>query len=472
MSIRIILIALAIVPGTASSDGTTEFCLDGEFDLGRRLQHHTYRSRSVPTSWCVTTDDDSDRVLFSMTGKSNPDMDGDWTVAYLPPNTVRIVNRESPPDVEFQNTNNAEEARSVRRIDPRRLFQEIYYGPISDVDLSIDGDLFQLDMKAILPVHGEVDVTWSWDWKDQDHPRLVLSASNMGLLFQASGRWRELSDEEAERIWQVTPGVDKIEVSGDRWPARINMQLINLTDDVYLVRGVRTGFQHLVVNTSEGLVVADAPASWIELHQIPPRRFLPELRIDGVSENLIAFLGTEFPGRPIRAVALTHLHDDHAGGAPAFAAVGAEVFATPDTAKFLSIVTPERRIPQTEVDRYRPPFPYSSVDEELTLGSDENRVKLVPMGSNPHVFEMLGVWAADRGYFFVSDVHVPRSDDDAPAAHRVETECWFAGWAVENLPPDVQVVNSHSPNITPVSRLAKYLESEGCRALGPTRTGT
>ena len=96
-------------------------------------------------------------------------------------------------------------------------------------------------------------------------------------------------------------------------------------------------------------------------------------------------------------------------------------------------------------------------------GDEDNRVRFVTMNDNPHVFEMLGVWAVDRGYFFVSDIHVPRSDDPEPAAHRVETECWFANWAVENLPEDVQVVNSHSPNITPVSRLAQYLESEACQ---------
>ena len=99
----------------------------------------------------------------------------------------------------------------------------------------------------------------------------------------------------------------------------------------------------------------------------------------------------------------------------------------------------------------------------LEIGDEDNRVRFVTMNNNPHVFEMLGVWAVDRGYFFVSDIHVPRSDDPKPAAHRVETECWFANWAVENLPEDVQVVNSHSPNITPVSRLAQYLESEACQ---------
>ena len=45
------------------------------------------------------------------------------------------------------------------------------------------------------------------------------------------------------------------------------------------------------------------------------------------------------------------------------------------------------------------------------------------------------------------------------------TECWFAGWAVDNLPPDTVVINSHSTAQTPVSRLDEYLQSDACRAL-------
>ena len=34
--------------------------------------------------------------------------------------------------------------------------------------------------------------------------------------------------------------------------------------------------------------------------------------------------------------------------------------------------------------------------------------------------------------------------------------------AVQNLPPEVNVINSHSDQATPVSQLAMYLESDLC----------
>ena len=59
---------------------------------------------------------------------------------------------------------------------------------------------------------------------------------------------------------------------------------------------------------------------------------------------------------------------------------------------------------------------------------------------------------------------VPYSDADEPRAERAQTECWFARWAVEHLPNEVQVVNSHSNVVTPVARLASYLESDLCKS--------
>jgi hypothetical protein len=102
------------------------------------------------------------------------------------------------------------------------------------------------------------------------------------------------------------------------------------------------------------------------------------------------------------------------------------------------------------------------VRDSLMLGSAPNRVQLLPMGASPHTDAMLGIWAMDKNYFFVSDVHVPRSEDGVPPEHRIDTECWFAAWAVSNLAPEVRVVNSHSDVMTPVSRLQQYLDSDRC----------
>ena len=103
------------------------------------------------------------------------------------------------------------------------------------------------------------------------------------------------------------------------------------------------------------------------------------------------------------------------------------------------------------------------VADSITLGDAKTPVTILNMGESPHVIASLGVLA--NGYFFQSDLHVPNSNSDKPRKERLRTECWFADWAVANLPPETLVLNSHSAPQTPVSRLEKYRQSPACEAL-------
>ena len=243
-------------------------------------------------------------------------------------------------------------------------------------------------------------------------------------LFRGTGSWRTLAEGEVRDLWQRTPGDEEaIQAPGERWPSAISPGLINLTDDVYLARGVRTGFQHIVIDTDDGLVIGDAPAGWVEFHQLPPADLVPGLGISGLSERFVDFLMEEFPGRPILAVALTHAHDDHAGGARAFAAAGAAVYAPAEVADFLEqalngvrsahrlVAPPRDRLAEKQLD-------VLPVDDSTPIGDS---VRLIPIGSGPHARAMLGIWAVERDYFFVSDIHVPRNEEARPREGREAT---------------------------------------------------
>lgn len=467
MTVRMLLISLvSLIPSIAVADDATEFCLDGEFNLGARHQGmDPGADEFVATRWCVITEDGSGRALFSGSGKSNPDMEGTWTVAALPPDLVRIVNREDPPDIEFHGADAIAEAASMRRIDPRRLLEEHLETPIGDVRIKVDdGRVAALVTSADLPLRGRVPVIWHWDWSDESRPGLILTVDG-DVTFRARGEWRVLSEAEAAAIWQPTPGAEPTEVPGENWPSRVNMRLIELADGVHLVRGVRSGFQHLVVETGEGLVVADAPAGWVELHRIPPTDLVPGLGISGLSEKLIDFLLEQFPGQRISAVALTHAHDDHAGGARAFAASRAVIFAPAEYTGFLEQALNSGKMPRDRFTSVNGAIDVVPVSDAVTLSDPDNTVRLLSIGPGPHATASLGVHAVDAGYFFVSDLHVPNSDAGTPRSDRARTECWFAQWAVANLPPETLVLNTHSAPRTPVSRLEEYLQSDTCRAL-------
>lgn len=461
----LILLSASASPALAAADAT-EFCLEGEANLGARYQGMVPGADEfVPTRWCVVTEDGSQRVRFSGSGKSNPDLHGSWTVAALPPDLVRIVNADDPPDIEFRGADAAGEAARLRRIDPRRLLEEHRESPLDDVSIDVEnGRVVTLVASADMPLRGRVPVTWHWDWSDESRPALVLDTDG-DVIFRATGSWRTLGEEESATIWLASPGEDPVQVPGTNWPASVDMRLVELADGVYLVRGVRTGFQHLVVETGQGLVVADAPAGWVELHQVPPADLVPGLGISGLSENFVDFLAKQFPEQPIRAVALTHAHDDHAGGARAFAAEGAAIYAPADYREFLDEALGSNRMPRDRFSASGGEIDIEPVSAVVTLSDPDNTVQLLSIGAGPHASASLGVHAVDAGYFFVSDLHVPNSEADTPRAERAATECWFASWAVASLPPDTVVLNSHSTPQTPVARLEKYLQSEACRAL-------
>ena len=452
----------------------------GEYDLGVRLQGtDVMQTERTPASWCVITEDDTERTYFSLSGLVNPDMDGTFALSYFPPDRLRIINAETPPDVEFVEAAIGDEAGRQRRMDPFRLLEELHVHPewitsIPDAETRIvqyPGSPFvarihiqlerlqSVETEVDLPLRGRVPIRWVWDW-DGDRSAQVSVHVDTSIVFLGRAQWR---DVRAEDIWTLSGGEAPRELPGDYWPSRVAMQMDTLSNGVYRVLGVRTGFHHLVVDTDQGLVIGDAPAGWVELSQIPPADLVPGLGISGLSESFIDFLYDHFPDKPIRAVAITHAHDDHAGGARAFAAVGAQLYATAPVVEFLETALQSPKMPPDWFSSSSHSLGITPVESRIVLNDSQHTIELMDMGSSPHVSSALGIWVRESGYFFQSDLHVPSSDDIEPPASRAATECWFAQWAVDNLPLDTMIMSSHTTRMTPVSRLAERVGTEVCQ---------
>ena len=191
--IPILLLALIFTQSLQAEEqsGVREFCLSGFYDLGARYQGlHMQPGEPAATRWCVVTEDHSGRVRFSIDGKSNPDMAESFTVAYMPPALVRIVNADSPPDIDFNDADMTAEALRYRRLDPRRLVAELdtqsdwveqsacegwlqvsYPGSDHPVRIHIaDGRLRALHTYGDFPLRGRVPVVWQWRWPDSETP--------------------------------------------------------------------------------------------------------------------------------------------------------------------------------------------------------------------------------------------------------------------------------------------------------------
>lgn len=462
-----------------------EFCLKGEFDLGWRYQGlKPEAGEFYPAEWCVISSKDSPNVRYSGKAYSNPDSESHFTVLYLPPNTVQIVNEGPQPDLLFEGAIIGAESQMIKRLDPRRLAEDVQANPgwvVSRsgngmIDVRFPGSLFVSTVSIVdsrassfytdvdLPLRGRVRAVWEWKSEGEDHGEKAVLTVDGTVIFRASSTRRVLSAEEVTKVFE--PAEDEpepISIPGKAWPSRIAMRVDTVETGVHIIRNVRTGFHHLVVETAKGLVVADAPAGWVEMNQLPASDLVQGMGISGLSEAFIDFLGGHFPGTSVRSVVLTHAHDDHAGGARAFAASGAEIYAPKGSSNFLQTSLNRKEMPVDRLSMAGRKATITPVDGRFTISDQYRPVEALTLGPNPHVNAMLGVFLPKQKILFVSDIHVPGSDSPSPPEDRSKSECWFANWAVKNLPQETRIFNSHSQVVTTVELMDKWTASAVCR---------
>jgi glyoxylase-like metal-dependent hydrolase (beta-lactamase superfamily II) len=224
---------------------------------------------------------------------------------------------------------------------------------------------------------------------------------------------------------------------------------------VYFVANVRAGSHAMFVEFSDSLMAFDAPAGYLELHQIPAQDFARGATSSSVSEELIRVMKETVPGKPIRYLALTHFHSDHAGGVRAFIAEGATILTTKAVrplieraarAKFT--LNPDRlsRNPQTpkiEIIRGR---------REISDG--QQTVQLLEVGPNPHADEILVAHLPRDGVVFVADLFQSWSLQRQPSRGHLALMQFFVNWLDARELKPTKIYSAHST--TPAT--AEHLE--------------
>lgn len=465
---------------TNGTESARRICYHGEFALGSRMQGmDPEQPEWLPTSWCYTSDDKGN-VKFTAVGKSNSDVSGSFATFYEPANGRIAVGPLEAPDVVFEGGDFAAEALRTRRMDPLLLAEYlrgdrpslkdgIHRLPQGEHEQAFEvavrgGRVSEARGTVAVPLRGLVPIVYRWDWEqDSGTPDGLEVILDGGPIFRGKVEVDTVPLSFASWVPDDTP-----RAPAALWPSRVSMRLEEIMPGVHLMVGARTGFHHLVVETEAGLVVADAPAGWVELHQLPPGELVPGLGISGLSEQFVDVLHQSFPGAKIRGVALTHHHDDHAGGARAFAAEDAAIYAPEGVADFLQRALSREEMPTDRATDRTTKIPVMGVSSPARLEDAERPVELIPMDGTPHAHHMLGVWLPRQKVFFQSDLHVANTQEPEPPAARAAGECWFAAWAKENLPEDAQVHSSHTRRVTSRTQLDAWFESDTCKRALPS----
>ncbi len=167
-----------------------------------------------------------------------------------------------------------------------------------------------------------------------------------------------------------------------------SFKLVELAPNVQMVQG--GGANNLIVNMKDGLVVVDAPTD------------------EGQSKWVIDAAKKKYPGKPIKALVLTHHHMDHTGGMRAFVAEGAKVYVpSQDKAYFEQVAKRPHTIDNDAQQKANKPVTVEGVADTASIKDDQEEINLMNI-PNPHVDGFLLVHLPKDNVLWVTDLVSPR----------------------------------------------------------------
>ena len=184
---------------------------------------------------------------------------------------------------------------------------------------------------------------------------------------------------------------------------------------------------------------------------------------DRVSLQAIEQIRKTIPNKPIKYVAVTHHHDDHAGGIRTYMAEGATLIVAPGEEAFFKKVSAVRfsADPDTLTRKPREPKfePLQNGKRVLTDGT--MTVELYDIGKGPHTEEMLVAYFPDQKLIFQGDLLNRPANGDAPIAN--DTSVHFLTWIdAKKLPVEI-TIPVHGPPTT-IAEFRKAVEEMKVKA--------
>jgi glyoxylase-like metal-dependent hydrolase (beta-lactamase superfamily II) len=202
-----------------------------------------------------------------------------------------------------------------------------------------------------------------------------------------------------------------------------------LAENLYLIRG--GGYNVLAVGFKDHVMVVETPGN------------------DNTSREVIARVKELMPEKPIRYAAVTHHHDDHAGGIRTYIAEGATVITTPGLRPFFERVAAARNFTLNPDTLARTPRPLSleTLQQGKRVFTDGARiVELYDIGRGPHMDEMIVAYLPKEKVIFQGDL-LNRPEDGRVTPGNATT-AHFADWIKKSGLAVERIVGVHGPVAT------------------------
>lgn len=173
---------------------------------------------------------------------------------------------------------------------------------------------------------------------------------------------------------------------------------------------------------------------------------------DDFSLRILSLVREKIPAKPVRYVALTHHHSDHAGGFRTYVAEKIVVITTPGNVPyFLDSYRSRYTIAPDTLTRNRHPELSHHLDAVQggrdTITNGDATVELIDIGPSPHADEMLVFWFPRQRVLFQGDLWNREADGTTRPAN--DTTMHFAQWLQKSGLPVEQIIGVHGPFGTP-----------------------
>lgn len=204
--------------------------------------------------------------------------------------------------------------------------------------------------------------------------------------------------------------------------------LNKISENVYTVTA--GGYNVLFVAFKDYIFVMEAPGN------------------DNVSRQAIEQIRKTFPDKPIRYVAVTHHHDDHAGGIRTYIAEGATLIAAPGEKAFFERVAKSKfTIDPDSLTRNPQPLKVETITgDKRVLTDGATTVEILDIGSGPHTEEMLVAYLPNEKIVFQGDLVNRPANGDAPTVN--DTTVHFAKWLETRKLAVEKIAGVHGPVTT------------------------
>lgn len=284
-------------------------------------------------------------------------------------------------------------------------------------------------------------------------PKLLWVPTGYRILL-AGQTFREIEYTEVEADSSKAAAAFQI-------PAQLASLVLPVGEATEVTKGVFifvTGsLNPMFIEFKDFVLAIEAPAQAPLLERVPADT---QQGSDQITETFIKKIKETIPNKPIRFLAVTHFHSDHAGGARAFMAEGATILTTPGNKEYFEklagakyTVVPDRLSKQPR------PVTIETFNTTRVITDGEQTVELINLGQSPHVQENVVAYLPEERILFQGDLFYFSGTNQFPAKDpsRDKVMKFFGEWLVKNKMHPERIYGFHDRGFATMTQVREIL---------------